>query len=83
MNGFSLHIEPPSYNVCYSRAISSCDIGNFIGILLYCLSDFSLYSNVYIHLHEYINETNGNGLCHSNKLAPFLLLKGHKLLRYE
>ena len=63
--------------------MSSCDIGNFVGIPLYFLSNFSLCSNVYINFHEYVNKTTGiyyrldKGLCHSNKLAPCLLLKGY------
>ena len=75
--------------MCYSRAISSLDIGNFLGIPHSFFDDFSLYSNVYINFLEYINETAGKyyhldiGLCHSNKLAPCLLPKGYKLLRYE
>ena len=70
-------------------AISSLEIGNFVGIPLYFLAFFSLYSNVYINFHEYVNETTGKyyrfykGLCHNNKLAPCLLLKGYKLLKYE
>ena len=47
------------YIVCYSRAISSLDIGNFVGIPHSFFGNFSLYSNVYINFHEYVNGTTG------------------------
>ena len=47
------------YNVCYSSAISSWDIGNFVGIPLYLISNFSISSNDYINVHEYVNERAG------------------------
>ena len=49
---------------------------NFVGIHHSFFVNFSLYSNVYINLHEYVNATTGKyyhgdkGLYHSNKLAP-------------
>ena len=43
---------------CYSRAISSCDIGNFVGIHTpLSFGIISLYSYVYINIHEYVNKT--------------------------
>ena len=54
-----MHSLDLSINVCYSRAIRSCDIGNFVGIPLYFLSIFTLCSNAYINFHEYVNETAG------------------------
>ena len=47
------------YIVCYSRAISSLDIGNFVGVPHSFFSNFSLYSNVYINFYEYVNVTTG------------------------
>ena len=41
----------------HSSAISSLD--NFVGIPHSFFSNFSLYSNVYINIHEYVNATTG------------------------
>ena len=45
------------------RAISSLDIGSFVGIPHSFFGNFSLYSKVYINFHEYVNKSTGK-YCH-------------------